>query len=735
MPKNTKPKKESRYLEKLSASFGGLFEKIVIDTTKTVKSIESGDPKAKSIIDKHIRKLLSFESKVNSALKLYELDLDEFALTRESFSIIPEIDDIAKNLRKKPVKTKTDIETKLDNNIPEVTINKELFQKWIFWAINRMFSHPDIIHVLVDARFVNDQIIIKVTPKRVVKQPEIHWEGIDWILSERYFQLENGSLKVLDKGGIEITLTVIAQKHEPISTEKALESKDILKKVHEGIDLPTLSPIAAKVIRLASDEKTSAQQLASVITLDPALTAKLLKLVNSPLYGFKKEITTLSQAVALLGMKAVRTMSLCVSIFDAFPTGTAEGLDYNDFWQRSLASAIAAKYTAQKLGIRIDEEAFIAGLTQNVGCLIFERFIPEQYGKIYSRHYTSSEELVAMEEENWGLNHSMLGYEVFTQWKMPVLLAQTLLHHHKPDSVPANNESLALLVKIINASDLVAQVLYTTENTGLNLQKLKDRFKEFFNLGGVEVDDIMEHVSGEIDTVAKDFEFKIDKPADYAKVLQSANIELGKINLDYEQMLRELQLAKNKAEKLTSELKIVNKKLEEKAVTDSLTNLYNHRFFFEMLNKEFANSRRHGRPLGCVMIDIDFFKKVNDNYGHQEGDKVLKVLGEMLLDAVREGDVPARYGGEEFSLILSNTPTTEAVKVAERIRKHVETTAFSKKLDAGKITISVGVVGMDSTKVKSAAEFAECADKAVYASKDNGRNMVTLYSKDLEKKS
>ncbi|MFC1493370.1 HDOD domain-containing protein [candidate division KSB1 bacterium] len=733
MPKNTKPKKESRYLDKLSDSLRGLFEKIVLDSRNAVKSADSGGLKAKDIIDKHTRKLLSFESKINSTLQIYELDLDEFALTRETFSIVKEIENIVTNLKVRPSKTKTDIEAKLDKSIPEVEINKELFQKWIFWVINKVYSNPDIIHVLVEARFFNGQIIIKVTPKRFIKKTEIHWEGIDLVLAERYFNLENGKIIVLDNHGIEISITVIAQKNEPISAEKALESKDILKKVHEGIDLPTLSPIAAKVIRLASDEMTSAQQLASVITLDPALTAKLLKLVNSPLYGFKKEITTLSQAVALLGMKAVRTMSLCISIFDAFPTSSKAGLDYNDFWQRSLASAIACKYTAQKLGIRIDEEAFIAGLTQNVGCLIFERFIPEHYGKTYSRHYRLSEELVAMEEENWGINHSMLGYEVFTHWKMPVLLARTILYHHNPESIPADNKNLALLVKIVNVSDLVAQVLYTEENTGVNLQKLKDSYKEFFGFGGVEVDDIMEYVSGEIDTVAKDFEFNIDKPADYAKVLQHANIELGKINLDYEQMVKELELAKNKAENLASELRDVNKKLEEKAVKDGLTNLYNHRFFFEMLNKEYANARRHKRPLGCVMLDLDFFKKVNDTYGHQEGDKVLKVLGAILSEAVREGDVAARYGGEEFSLILPNTPTTESYQVAERIRKQVEDTAFSSKLDAGKITISVGVVGIDSTIVKSATELAECADKAVYASKDNGRNRVTLYSKDIKK--
>jgi len=207
---------------------------------------------------------------------------------------------------------------------------------------------------------------------------------------------------------------------------------------------------------------------------------------------------------------------------------------------------------------------------------------------------------------------------------------------------------------------------------------------------------------------------------------------LGKINLDYEQINRELVKANEKAEKLTKKLRDANKKLEEKAVRDGLTNLYNHRFFFEILNKEFAIARRHERNLTCIMMDLDFFKAVNDNYGHREGDIVLKKLGLILIEATRVGDLVARYGGEEFAVVLPNTPITEAKIVADRIKSMVESSQFSENLKKGKITVSIGVADLKSGRVNSAIELAELADKAVYASKSAGRNMVTIYSDALK---
>ncbi len=734
MPQKSPKIKDRSYIDKLSDSLGDIFHKLHLENRRVIDTLGKNSPEIKEKLQVHARRVISFESKLNSMLQLYKLDKDEFALSREKFSITDDLDVIVGNLKQKGGTNKTVVEVNKSLDTTEVSMNRSLFQKWLYWCIFKVYSDPAVIHVLINLTFQNGKILIRISPKRLKGKAEIKWGGLDYLLAEHFFSLEGSEIKQLKNGGVEIGITVIGLKFESASKAKDLEGGDILEKIRKGIDLPALSPVAAKVVSLATDENVSANKLAELISLDASLTARVLKVVNTPLYGFRKQITTLSQAVALMGMKAVRSVALCISILDAFPGKNNNGFNYNEFWQISISNAIACRLTANRLGLKIEEEAFIAGLTQNIGSLVFGKFLEDKYESLYSRHYNVGEELAAMEVENWGIDHTMLGYEVFSKWQMPVILAQAILYHHTPENVPEDNENLSLLVKLVYTSDLVSRVLHNEENTGINLHRLKEKYKEYFNLSGGDVDQIMEKVAGEVKTVANDFDFKVENSADYAEILQQANIELGKINLDYEQLIRDLEKAKNRAENLTNKLREVNKKLEEKAVKDGLTNLYNHRFFYEMLNKEFANARRHKRNLSCIMMDLDNFKKVNDTYGHQEGDAVLRTLGTILLDALREGDVAARYGGEEFALILSNTPVDEAFKVADRIRERVEKTDFTNSLTAGKITVSVGVAGFESKRVNKASELAELADRAVYVSKNMGKNLVTLFSKDMPEK-
>ncbi len=224
-------------------------------------------------------------------------------------------------------------------------------------------------------------------------------------MAERYFELEGGSFSIRKDNKMEIVLPAVTRTVAPEDPDKD-QNKDFLQKIHEGEDLPTMSPVAIKIIKLASSEESSAADLAKLITFDPALTVRVLKIVNSPFYGFAHKITSISQAVALLGMKAIRTLTLGLNVMDTFSGSDGSGFDYRDFWQRSLASGIACKFTAQKMGLTIDEEAFIGGLTQNIGSLLLARFFPERYGNILKLHYSSGGDICAKERDSFGIDHA-----------------------------------------------------------------------------------------------------------------------------------------------------------------------------------------------------------------------------------------------------------------------------------------------------------------------------------------
>ncbi len=164
-------------------------------------------------------------------------------------------------------------------------------------------------------------------------------------------------------------------------------------------------------------------------------------------------------------------------------------------------------------------------------------------------------------------------------------------------------------------------------------------------------------------------------------------------------------------------------KTRELAITDGLTGLHNHRHFYELLEAEEKRVRRYKRPMSLLMIDIDYFKMVNDSYGHQAGDRVLKSLAEVLRHCVRDTDHLARYGGEEFAVILPETQGAEAVALAERIRSSVEDHGFEIESERIKLTLSIGVASF-ALKEENTNGLVHRADQALYEAKHHGRNQI-----------
>lgn len=183
-----------------------------------------------------------------------------------------------------------------------------------------------------------------------------------------------------------------------------------------------------------------------------------------------------------------------------------------------------------------------------------------------------------------------------------------------------------------------------------------------------------------------------------------------------------------KMKSLQDELKRSNELLKKLSITDPLTHLHNRRHLMEVISKEFQRAFRKGGFLSLIMLDIDYFKKINDTYGHQEGDNVLVELANIVMDKLRGYDLAARYGGEEFVLVLPETPTHEAHAIAERLRHEVQEHTFSERLQGQVITVSLGVASYPSECVENVDSLFRQADEALYRAKQNGRNRVELMS-------
>lgn len=184
-------------------------------------------------------------------------------------------------------------------------------------------------------------------------------------------------------------------------------------------------------------------------------------------------------------------------------------------------------------------------------------------------------------------------------------------------------------------------------------------------------------------------------------------------------------------ERKNRDLEERNTCLEQMTITDAMTGLYNKRYILDRLCSEVSRSARYREPISFIMADIDYFKSINDRYGHQAGDKLLSEVALLLRTCIRTVDIPARYGGEEFLIVCPNTTTQGAKVVAERIRKKVQHTQFELNKTAVKVTLSIGIRSIlldpNSNINQVITKLIDEADKALYIAKSKGRNCVEVF--------
>ncbi|MFC7678812.1 diguanylate cyclase [Paenibacillus sp. GCM10028914] len=212
---------------------------------------------------------------------------------------------------------------------------------------------------------------------------------------------------------------------------------------------------------------------------------------------------------------------------------------------------------------------------------------------------------------------------------------------------------------------------------------------------------------------------QMSKRIDYEQELRSAKKQIETAYWEKDEALAKLKQIHMEIEQKQAQLMEYNAILVELSVTDKLTGLKNRRYFQEKLEEQILRYAETGQPVSVLIIDIDHFKKVNDTWGHQAGDDVLKELAEILQLQSHPDDVVARLGGEEFVLILPGTDVEESKTKAEELRLAVTRSDWT----ITQITVSIGISTISSDD--SDATLLKKADQALYASKENGRNRVT----------
>jgi two-component system, cell cycle response regulator len=616
--------------------------------------------------------------------------------------------------------------------------------------------------------------------------------------------------------------------------------------------LPTPDGVALAILQLAKSESATVAEISRVLTSDPAMAGRILKLANSAWTGAKHRVTTVQKAVARLGIRVVRDVALGFSLVGTSGNGACAPFDYRGFWSGCLASAVAAQALGRRRTGFSADEAFTCGLLCRIGYLGLASIYPDEYGKILAAcGGMNSPELLKKEREWFAADHNELSAALLQDWGIPDLCTRAVYHHEQPDDDRLSKDSTEFaLAKVLHVAVHFARVCVEHENREELLPELFARSQRL-NLSPAETLNLGDRIVGDWQEWGKILEVStravpslsrlaqncapaapadtlatsdkpdreavnilllrgnatergpmadelanaghtilfassqeealyqvlqdrvelvlIDEPIsgldtlDFCKLLRQTRVGrsvyvilltdchdeehlaratdagvdehllrpcspkavVGRIRAAHRVIALQKEVSRDKEQmsRFTAELSVANRKLHEAALSDVLTGLPNRRYAFQRIDEEWSEAARHARSLACIMIDIDHFKKVNDVYGHDVGDAVLRETAAVIRHALRRSDVVCRIGGEEFLVICPSTAAAPATHVAERIREEVAKRVIRFQDFEGQVTISLGVA-VRRNDMNDPSELLKAADQAVYAAKRDGRNRV-----------
>ncbi len=231
-------------------------------------------------------------------------------------------------------------------------------------------------------------------------------------------------------------------------------NEEKINKILEKIKaLPTLSVVVARVIQVVSNPLTSASDLSGIITVDQALTAKVLKLANSAFYGFPFRIKNITQAVSILGFDTIRNLALTVSVHKIFTGETEHGFSHQDFWKHSVGVAICSSLLAKKIKYKSPESAFTAGLLHDIGKNLFEQYMHEEFMEAIKISAEKGISIKDAEKDIIGINHAEVGRMMAEKWNLPHELKAGIGFHHNPDEEKEEN----VMATIVYAANILCK--------------------------------------------------------------------------------------------------------------------------------------------------------------------------------------------------------------------------------------------------------------------------------------
>ncbi len=486
--------------------------------------------------------------------------------------------------------------------------------------------------------------------------------------------------------------------------------------------LPSSAAVAVRLVELSRDASADHATYAKVISADPALCAKLLSVVNSSWFGVRSNVTRPQVAVNLLGIGTVRALALGFCLAGLHNTLHLSPEESHDLWSAALYKAVVARHFAGLIDPKFAEEAFVAGLFQDIALPVMLATARTHMTNLLANVDLDAATRLRKEHDLFKLDHAEMGCAIAQKLHLPDLYTNAIAFHH-------HHASLRELLPEPLADAIFAAGLFP-HHLGVwnanDARTLRTFLADSMLVRNIETETFLASIESEARELFTFFSNSHAPKMDLSELLERAASESADNTTRLVASVQELMTQVATVGKEVREIIREHDQLEEAALRDPLTGALNRQGFTHLANEALTRTIHRGHPHAVIYLDLDKFKSINDTFGHAIGDAALRHLVTIARQCIRHSDLLGRYGGDEFVIFLADCPFEEALQVAQRIRQHITLAALQTGHDQPlTLSLSIGMLWMPPELHPSTLpDLIAASDQLMYQAKRAGGNRI-----------
>ncbi len=513
---------------------------------------------------------------------------------------------------------------------------------------------------------------------------------------------------------------------------KGSSLKDELRKVFAKAKLPSNPAIAAQILDLVHDRNSNAEQFGDVIHADASLSARLLEMANAARFAQRTPATTIHRAVTILGLRRIRMVALGFQLVSHLDRLGKCPFDLKAYWQQSVLRGCLSREIARRVVPEHVEEAFLVGLLQDCGVLTLVQVLGSEYADCYANEDLSPTAFYAQEKKRFPHTHVDAISVMSEEWNLPDMIAEPLRRHHRRIDIGANATDSH---KLCAVSYFIGSMCLAGEKTICNSEpQLKIYAKHHLGLSDEDLEKCFANAACRYKEMAALLREQLPTDLDVTDLLERANGLLSRVASETEVHLTEVEAEREQIQRQQTHLKHALSQYRERAARDPLTGLLNRAALLDAANECTKQGTLNDVSLTVFFLDLDNFKLLNDQFGHQCGDNVLRTVSNTIGGCLGKHGLGGRFGGEEFVIVFPDLDNKQAATKARELTEKIRNIDYARLEVDKPVTCSLGAVWVESGNCATLQELISIADELMYQAKRGGKDHCCFKEMDEDGK-